>query len=69
MALKRVKPTSQGRRFQEYSTFEEITETEPEKRLLRSIKKSGGRNAHGRMTIRYRKRSWSDDDPLSGRRP
>lgn len=54
MALKRVKPTSQGRRFQEYSTFEEITETEPEKRLLRTIKKSGGRNAHGRMTIRYR---------------
>src|SRR6056297_1085182 len=54
MALKRVKPTSQGRRFQEYATFDEITKTEPEKRLLRVIKKSGGRNANGRMTIRYR---------------
>ncbi len=54
MAIKRVKPTSQGRRFQEFSTFEEITRTRPEKQLIRTIKKSGGRNAHGRMTMRYR---------------
>ncbi len=54
MAIKRVKPTSQGRRFQEFSTFEEITRTRPEKQLIRTIKKSGGRNAHGRITLRYR---------------
>jgi len=54
MAIKRVKPTSQGRRFQEFPTFSEITKKEPEKALLRSITKSGGRNAYGRMTLRYR---------------
>jgi large subunit ribosomal protein L2 len=54
MAVKRVKPTSPGRRFQSYSTFEEITKTEPEKKLLRVIKKSGGRNANGRITSRRR---------------
>jgi large subunit ribosomal protein L2 len=54
MAVKRVKPTSPGRRFQSYSTFEEITKTEPERKLLRIIKKSGGRNANGRITSRRR---------------
>ena len=54
MAIKKVKPTSQGIRFQTYSTFEEITRTKPEKSLLRSLKKTGGRNANGRMTSRHR---------------
>lgn len=54
MALKKVKPTSPGRRFQTFSTFDEITETTPEKRLLRRIKKSGGRNSYGRITCRHR---------------
>ncbi len=54
MAIKRVKPTSQGRRFQEFSTFEEITKTRPEKRLVKIAKKTGGRNANGRITIRHR---------------
>ncbi len=54
MAVNRVKPTSPGRRFQEYSTFEEITKTTPEKSLLRTIKKTGGRNANGRITCRHR---------------
>ena len=54
MAIKKVKPTSDGRRFQTYSTYEEITKTTPEKRLLKIIKKSGGRNANGRITTRYR---------------
>ncbi len=54
MAVKKVKPTSPGRRFQEYSTFEEITSTTPEKSLLRTLKKSGGRNANGRITCRHR---------------
>ena len=54
MINKKVKPTSPGRRFQTYSSFEEITRTTPEKRLLKALKKSGGRNAHGRITLRRR---------------
>jgi large subunit ribosomal protein L2 len=54
MAVKKVKPTSPGRRFQDYSSFEEITSTSPERRLLRAIKKSGGRNTLGRITVRHR---------------
>jgi len=54
MAVKRVKPTSPGRRFQVYSTFDEITSSTPEKSLLKPIKKTGGRNAHGRITCRHR---------------
>jgi large subunit ribosomal protein L2 len=53
MAIRRVKPTSPGRRFQVYSSFEEITKTKPEKQLLKVIKKSGGRNAKGRITCRH----------------
>ena len=51
---KKVKPTSPGRRFQTYSSNEEITRTTPEKRLLKALRKSGGRNAHGRITLRHR---------------
>ena len=54
MAIKSVKPTSPGRRFQTYSTFEEITRSKPEKSLLRPQNKSGGRNSYGRITSRYR---------------
>ena len=54
MAVKKTKPTSPGRRFQEYSEFEEITCTTPEKRLLRVNRKKGGRNAKGRITCRHR---------------
>ena len=54
MATKRVKPTSPGRRFQTYATFEEITATTPEKSLLKNLRKSGGRNANGRITSRHR---------------
>jgi large subunit ribosomal protein L2 len=54
MAVKRVKPTSPGRRFQSYSGFEEITGTTPEKSLLTILKKSGGRNNNGRITSRRR---------------
>ncbi len=54
MAVKKVKATSPGRRFQEYSTFEEITRTTPEKSLLRVLKKSSGRNVHGHITCRHR---------------
>lgn len=54
MVVKKVKPTSPGRRFQAYATFEEITKAVPEKALLRVIKKTGGRNANGRITARHR---------------
>lgn len=54
MAIKKVKPTSPGRRFQSYTGFEEITKTSPEKRLVRILKKTGGRNANGRITSRRR---------------
>jgi len=54
MAIKKVKPTSPGRRFQTYSSFEEITRTTPEKGLLKTIRKSGGRNSNGRITVRHR---------------
>ena len=54
MAIRRVNPTSPGRRFQAYSSFEEITKAKPERQLLKPIKKSGGRNAKGRITSRHR---------------
>jgi large subunit ribosomal protein L2 len=54
MALKKVKPTSPGRRFQAYSTYSEISKKKPEKSLLQSLGQSGGRNNAGRTTVRYR---------------
>ncbi|MBW2369235.1 MAG: 50S ribosomal protein L2 [Deltaproteobacteria bacterium] len=54
MAVRKVKPTSPGRRFQAFETFEEITKKRPEKSLLKKLKKSGGRNANGRITCRHR---------------
>jgi large subunit ribosomal protein L2 len=54
MAVKKTKPTSPGRRFQDYSTREEITRTTPEKSLLKVNKKKGGRNVNGRITCRHR---------------
>jgi len=54
MAVKKVKPTSPGRRFQTFAAFQEITKKSPEKSLLETIKKTGGRNANGRVTARHR---------------
>ncbi|MDY0131173.1 MAG: 50S ribosomal protein L2 [Desulforegulaceae bacterium] len=54
MAIKRVKPTSAGRRGQVSSTFEEITKTKPERSLVTSLNRSGGRNSYGRTTVRHR---------------
>ncbi len=54
MAVKKVKPTSPGRRAQVYSTFDEITTATPEKSLLKPIRKSGGRNVNGHITCRHR---------------
>ena len=54
MALRKYKPTSPGRRFRSVSTFEEITKTEPEKSLLVPKRRTNGRNAYGRITVRHR---------------
>jgi large subunit ribosomal protein L2 len=54
MGVKTNKPTSPGRRFQTFSTFDEITRKEAERSLLKPLRKSGGRNATGRMTVRHR---------------
>jgi large subunit ribosomal protein L2 len=54
MAVKKYKPTSPGRRGMTGSTFEEITRSKPERSLLVPRKKSGGRNVHGRVTVRHR---------------
>ena len=53
MAIVKHGPTSPGRRFQTVSTFEEITRARPEKKLLKALRKSGGRNNSGRTTLRY----------------
>jgi large subunit ribosomal protein L2 len=54
MGIRMFKPTSPGLRQMSVSTFEEVTKTAPEKRLLRPLKKTGGRNNAGRVTVRFR---------------
>ena len=54
MAVKGFKPTTPGRRTMMVPTFEEITKTTPEKSLTISLKSTGGRNAQGRITTRFR---------------
>lgn len=54
MAIRKLRPMTPATRFYSISTFEEITKTEPEKALLRKLKKSGGRNNLGRVTSRHR---------------
>ena len=54
MAVRKLKPTSAGRRFQTVSDFEEITRTTPEKSLTEGLTKKAGRNNHGRVTSRRR---------------
>jgi large subunit ribosomal protein L2 len=54
MAIKTYRPTSPGRRGMTVSTFEEITRTEPERSLLRPLRKRSGRNVYGRITVRRR---------------
>jgi len=54
VALKIYRPTSPGRRGMSGATFDEVTRDKPEKSLLRPLKKKGGRNAQGRVTVRHR---------------
>ena len=53
MAIKKFKQTTPSRRFMTVSTFDEVTTTTPERSLLVSKNKSGGRNANGRITVRH----------------
>jgi large subunit ribosomal protein L2 len=53
MAVRKLKPVTPGQRHKIIGTFEEITKSTPEKSLLRPLKKSGGRNHTGKMTMRY----------------
>ncbi len=50
MSIIKSKPTSPGRRAQEYLSFEEITKTKPERSLTKSLNKHAGRNSNGRIT-------------------
>lgn len=54
MGVRKLKPTSPGTRFVILPDFKEITKKKPEKRLLRPLKKSGGRNNYGDTTTRFR---------------
>ena len=54
MAVRHLKPTSAGRRFQTVSDFSEITKTTPEKSLLAPKSGTGGRNSYGRKTARHK---------------
>ena len=54
MSIRKLKPTSAGRRFQTVSPFEEITRSEPEMSLTEGITASCGRNCYGRITSRRR---------------
>jgi large subunit ribosomal protein L2 len=54
MAVKRFRPTTPTLRYKTVASFKEITKTEPERSLLEPIRKKGGRNNQGRVTIRHR---------------
>ena len=53
MPIKLYKPTSPGRRGMTAFTFEEITTSTPQKSLLRPVRKQGGRNFRGKVTVRH----------------
>jgi len=54
VSVKTYKPVTPSRRYITNSDFKEVTSTSPEKSLLKSLKKSGGRNSNGRITVRRR---------------
>src|ERR1043165_3368850 len=53
MALKNFNPTSPGRRFMTHLTYDELTKSTPEKSLTEPVKKTGGRDNRGRITVRF----------------
>ncbi len=54
MGIKKFKPITPSRRQMTVLTFDEITKDKPEKSLTQPLKKTGGRNAKGRLTVRHR---------------
>lgn len=54
MSVKKLKPTTPGRRFRVVNSYDMLTTDKPEKSLLRPIKRTGGRNHQGKMTMRNR---------------
>ncbi|UII78503.1 50S ribosomal protein L2 [Flagellimonas sp. CMM7] len=54
MSVRKLKPITPGQRFRVVNGFDAITTDKPEKSLLAPLKKSGGRNSQGKMTIRHR---------------
>jgi len=54
MAVKTFKPKTPGQRYKSVSSFEQITKEAPEKSLVKGLKKTGGRNNHGRVTSWHR---------------
>ncbi len=54
MAVRRVKPTTPGRRQARFEDFSDITSTIPEKRLVKAKRRISGRNSQGRITVRHR---------------
>ncbi len=53
MGLKKLKPITPGQRFRVVTDFDSVTTDRPEKSLLAPIKRSGGRNSEGKMTMRF----------------
>ncbi len=53
MALRKFKPVTAGTRWRIGNAFAEVTTDQPEKSLLEPIKRTGGRNAQGRRSMRY----------------
>lgn len=54
MPVKKYKPTTPGQRGMTGYTFEEITKSKPERSLIKPLRKKGGRNVYGRVTVRHR---------------
>ena len=54
MPTRKLKPDTPSRRYMSVSTFEEITKKRPERKLTTALRKTGGRNNHGRITSRHR---------------
>ena len=54
MSVRKLKPITPGQRFKVVNGFDAITADKPEKSLLAPLKKSGGRNSQGKMTMRHR---------------
>ena len=54
MAVRKLKPVTPGQRHKIIGAFDTITASTPEKSLLEPLRKTGGRNNQGRMTMRYR---------------